>query len=114
MLSLLRLELKQKTLHIYFEFAYFSFFRTHLELKTINTFKHSHARFKTKMGKVYTRLQTKTAQIPCVLPIGITGTKKALRSRDKTLPRHNNLNNRQIASASASKATIVVYLLNIL
>ena len=74
---------------------------------------YSHVRFKTKMGKVYTRFQTKTAQIPCVVPIRITGTKKALRSGDKILPRHNNLNKRQIASASASKAAIVVYLLNI-
>ena len=33
MLSLLRLERKQKIIQIHFEFAYFSFFLTHLELK---------------------------------------------------------------------------------
>ena len=33
MLSLLRLERKQKILQIRFQFAYFSFFLTHLELK---------------------------------------------------------------------------------
>ena len=38
MLSLLRLERKQKIIQIHFEFAYFSFFLTHLELKQISSY----------------------------------------------------------------------------
>ena len=43
-------------------------------METINTFKHScssletHTRYQTKMGKVYTRFQTNTAQKP--YPLG--------------------------------------------
>ena len=71
MLSLLRLERKQTNSSNQIEFAYFSLFLTHLELKRINyTIIHScfypenHTRFQTKMAKVYTRFQTKTAQKP--------------------------------------------------
>ena len=51
-----------------FEFVYFSFFAFGTDM--INTFIHSrsslknHTRFQTKMGKVYTRFQTSTAQKP--------------------------------------------------
>ena len=67
-LSLLRWEGKQKSslnpFRISLSFLY-SF-----GIETITTFIHSHSslenhtRFQTKMGKVYTRLQTKTAQKP--------------------------------------------------
>ena len=74
MLSLLRLDLKQKILQIHFEFASFSFYFHSFGIETINTFIHSrkslenHTRVQTKMGKVYTsytRFQTNSAQIPC-------------------------------------------------
>ena len=58
---------KQKILQMHFEFAYFYFVLIHLELKTINTFIDSrsslknHTRLQTKMDKVFTRFQTKTA-----------------------------------------------------
>ena len=59
----------KKILQIHFEFLFLPC--THLEIiETITTFIHSHSslenhtRFQTKMGKVYTRLQTKTAQKP--------------------------------------------------
>ena len=61
--SFLRLERKQKFLQKHFEFAY-----------SITTFIHSrislqnHTRFQTKMGKVYTRFQTKKAEKP--YPLG--------------------------------------------
>ena len=67
MLSLLRLESKQKILQIHFEFAFF-FLSYSFGIETINTFIHSrsslanHTRFQTKMGKVYTQFQIKTAQ----------------------------------------------------
>ena len=57
-------------MQIHFKFAYFSFFPYSFGIETINTFIHSrsslenHTRFQTKMGKVYTRFQTKTAQKP--------------------------------------------------
>ena len=64
----------KKILEMHFEFAYFYFFLTHLEL-TINTFIRSRSslenptRFQTKMaGKVYNRFQTKKAQKP--YPLG--------------------------------------------
>ena len=41
MLSLHRLERKQKNIQIHFEFAYFSFFRYSFGIETINTFIHS-------------------------------------------------------------------------
>ena len=65
MLSLLSLEGKQKNSSISFEFISHSF-----GIETINMFIHSrsslenHIRFQTKMGKVYTRFQTKAAQKP--------------------------------------------------
>ena len=76
MSSLLSLEQQQKRfLKIHFEFAYFSFFLSlSVKIETINTFVHSrsslenHTRFQTKMSKVYTRFQTKTAQNP--YPLG--------------------------------------------
>ena len=40
---------------IHFEFTYFSFFLTHLELKTINTFVHSRGSLENHTG-----FQTKT------------------------------------------------------
>ena len=51
---------------MHFEFAYFYFVLIHLELKR---YLRSYAsvvllRFQTKMGKVYTRFQTKKAQTP--------------------------------------------------
>ena len=60
---------KTKKLYKHFEFAYFSSSYS-LGIETINTFIHSrsslknHTRFQTKMGKVYTRFQTKTAPKP--------------------------------------------------
>ena len=63
MLSLPRLERKQKIIRIHF-------FPYSFGIETINTFIHSrnslenHTRFQTKMGKVYTRFQTKTPQKP--------------------------------------------------
>ena len=69
--SLLRLEQEQKrSLQIHFEFAYFSFFLTHLELKqwirsyTPTSSLENHTRFQTQMGKVYTRFFRPTAQKP--------------------------------------------------
>ena len=56
MLSSLRLECKQKNFQIHFEFSLFSL--THLELKYVHTLRSS------KVGKVYTRFQTKTVQKP--------------------------------------------------
>ena len=69
MLSLLRLEHKKKILQIHFECAYF-FLSHSFGIETINAFIHSysslenHTWFQTKMGKVYTRFQTKRAQKP--------------------------------------------------
>ena len=64
MLSLLSIEREQKNLQIHFQFAYLSY---SFWIETINTFIHSHSSLEnhtlsqTKMGKVYTRLQTKIA-----------------------------------------------------
>ena len=66
MSSLLRLERKQNNSSNPFRICIFLFLS--FETETINTFIHSrsslenHTRFQTKMGKVYTRFQTKTAQ----------------------------------------------------
>ena len=76
MLSLLRLECKQKIIQTHFEFAYFSFLLTSFGVETINTFIRSRSflenqnRFQTKMGKVCTRFQTKTAQKPYQTEMG--------------------------------------------
>ena len=70
MLSLLRLERKQKNSSNPFRIRIFLFLSYSFGIETINTFIHSrsslenHTRFQTKMGKVYTRFQTKTAQKP--------------------------------------------------
>ena len=70
MLSLLRLERKQKNYSNPFRIRIFLFLSYSFGIETINTFIHSrsslenHTRFQTKMGKVYTRLQTKTAEKP--------------------------------------------------
>ena len=70
LLSLLKLECKQKkSILIHFEFTYFSFFLTHLELNdkyvhTLGSSLENHTRFQTKIGKVCTRFQTKTALKP--------------------------------------------------
>ena len=67
-LSLLRLERKQKNYSNAFRIRIFLFLTYSFGIETINTFIHSHSslenhtRFQTKMGKVYTRFQTKTAQ----------------------------------------------------
>ena len=70
MLSLLRLQRKQKSSSKRFRIRTFLFLSYSFGIETINTFIHSrsslknHTRFQTKMGKVYTRFQTKTAQKP--------------------------------------------------
>ena len=52
-------------MHIEFAYFYFTFF---IGIEMITTFTHSrsslenHTQFQTKMGKVYTRFQTKTAK----------------------------------------------------
>ena len=77
-LSLLRLERKQKKYSNPIRIRIFLFLSYSFEIETINTFIHSrsclenHTRFQTKMGKVYTRVQTKTAQKP--LPGGAAYT----------------------------------------
>ena len=62
---------------MHFEFAYFSFFSYSFGIETTIRFIHSrrnflenHILFQTKMGKVNTRFQTKTAQkpLPCGAP----------------------------------------------
>ena len=69
-LSLLRLERKQKNSSNPFRIRIFLFLSYSFGIETINTFIHSrsslenHTRFQTKMGKVYTRFQNKTAQKP--------------------------------------------------
>ena len=68
MLSLLRLERKQENSSNPFRIRIFSFLFYSFGIETINTFIHSrsslenYTRFQTKMGKVQTRFQTKTAQ----------------------------------------------------
>ena len=70
MLSLLRLERKQKKFFKPISNSHISLSFLPIWIETINTFIHSrsslvnHTRFQTKMGKVYTRFQTKTAQKP--------------------------------------------------
>ena len=70
MLSLLRLERKQENSSNPFRIRIFSFLFYSFGIETINTFIHSrsslknYTRFQTKMGKVQTRFQTKTAQKP--------------------------------------------------
>ena len=70
MLSLLRLQRKQTNSSNPFRIRTFLFLSYSFAIETINTFIHSrsspenHTRFQSKMGKVYTRFQTKTAQEP--------------------------------------------------
>ena len=65
---------KKRFLKINFEVAHFSFFLDSFGIEMMTTFIHSHSslenrtRFQTKMGKVYTCVQTKTAQKP--YPLG--------------------------------------------
>ena len=76
MLSLLRLEHKQKNSSNPFRIRIFLFLSYSFRIAMIRTFVRfrsslkSHTRFQTKMGKVYTRFQTKTAQKP--YPMGST------------------------------------------
>ena len=69
MLSLLRLERKQKNSLNPFRVRILLFLSYSFGIETMNTFIHScsslknHTRLQTKMGNVYTRFQTKTAQI---------------------------------------------------
>ena len=64
----------KRFLKLHFEFAYYTSFLSHFGIETTNTLIHNrstfvnHTRFQTKMGKVYTRFQTKTAQKP--YPLG--------------------------------------------
>ena len=59
-----------------FRIRIFLFLSYSFGIETINTFIHScsslenHSRFQTKMGKVYTRFQTKTAQKPHPIAMG--------------------------------------------
>ena len=68
MLSLLRLEHKQKNSSNPFRIRIFLFLSYSFRIAMIRTFVHScsslksHTRFQTKMSKVNTRFQTKTAQ----------------------------------------------------
>ena len=68
MLSFLTLERKQKNSSNAYRIRIFLFRSYSFGIETITTFIHSrsslenHSRFQTKMGKVYTRFQTKTAQ----------------------------------------------------
>ena len=70
MLSLHRLERKQNSFSNAFLIRIFPFLSCSFGIKTINMLISSrsspenHIRFQTKMGKVYTRFQTKTAQKP--------------------------------------------------
>ena len=70
MSSLLRLECKQNNSSNPFLIRIFLFLSFSFAIETRNTFVHScsslenHTRFQTKMGKVYTRFQTKIAQKP--------------------------------------------------
>ena len=70
MSSLLRLDRKQKNSSTLFRIRIVFLLSYSFGIETINTFIHSrsslenHTRFQTKMGKVYTRFQTKTAQKP--------------------------------------------------
>ena len=70
MSSLLRLGCKTKKNANPFLIRIFLFLSYSFGIGTINTLIHyrssleNHTRFQTKMGKVYTRFQTKTAQDP--------------------------------------------------
>ena len=70
MLSLLRLERKQNNSSNPFLIRIFFFFSYSFGIQTIKTFVHSrsslknHTRFQTKMGKVYTCIQTKRRKNP--------------------------------------------------
>ena len=70
MSSLLRLGRKQKNSSNPFRIRIFLFLSYSFGIETINTFIHSrsslenHTRFQTKMGKVYTRFQTKKPKNP--------------------------------------------------
>ena len=70
MSSLLRLQQQKKNFLKPIRIGIFLFLSYSFGTETINTFVHSrsslenHTRFQTKMGKVYTRLQTKTAEKP--------------------------------------------------
>ena len=70
MLSLRRLEDKQKKISNLFRIRIILFLSYSFGIETINTSIHSrgslknHTRFQTKMGKVYTHFQTKKAQNP--------------------------------------------------
>ena len=68
MLSLIRLECKQKNSSKAFRIRIFFFLSWGIEkIKTFIQFRSSlknHTRFQTKMGKLYTRFQPKTAQKP--------------------------------------------------
>ena len=73
--SLLRLECKQKTFSNAFQIRIYFLFRSYsFGIETINTFirfrssLESDNQFQTKMGKVYTRFQTKKVQKP--YPLG--------------------------------------------
>ena len=74
MLSLLRLERKQNNFSKPFRIRIFLFLSCSFGTNTINTLisarssLENHTRFQTKIGKVYTRFQTKTAHKP--LPNG--------------------------------------------
>ena len=94
-MSLLRLESQQQRfLKTHFN-EYFSSLSYLFGIETTNKFIHSrsfqenHTRFQTKMGKVYNRFQTKTAQKP--YPLGRHPTppfrklKNGLKSRKKSL-----------------------------
>ena len=83
MLSLLRLERKQKNSSSLFQIRIFLLLSYSFGIETINTFIYSrsslenHTRFQTKMGKVYTRFQTKTVQKPYTMgrpPRGVLNT----------------------------------------
>ena len=69
-ISDLRLERKQTNSSNAFRIRIFLFFSYSFGIETINTFIHScsspenHTLFQTKMDKVYTRFQSKTAQNP--------------------------------------------------
>ena len=73
MSSLLRLGRKQKNSSNPFRIRIFLFLSYSFGIETVNTFIHSrsslenHTRFQTKMGKVYTRFQTKTALNPYLI-----------------------------------------------
>ena len=67
---IIRLECKQNNSSNQFRIRIFLFLSFSFAIETRNTFVHScsslenHTRFQTKMGKVYTRFQTKIAQKP--------------------------------------------------